>query len=89
MSHNVASIGYGELTSELVHLHSTQHGNIDSSGPDHTEALVAAEDRSTAVQSDSLLASVDEIGVLLTGLGVAAHTQDTIFRLKDDLSALR
>lgn len=89
MSHNVASIGCEGLTSELVDLHSTQHGNIDSSRPDHTEALVTTEDRRTAVQSDSLLASVDEIRVLLTGLGVAAHTQDTVFRLKDDLSALR
>jgi len=88
VSHSVVRLGYEILTSELVDLHSTQHGNIDSSRPYHTKALMAAEDRRTAVQSDSLLASVDEIRVLLTGLGVPAHTQDTILRLEDDLSAL-
>ena len=50
---------------------------------------MATEDGSATVQRNSLLSGVDKIGVLLTRLRVASHTQNTVLRLENDLSALR
>lgn len=77
-----------ERTSVLVNLHSSEHGNVDPSGADHTEALVAAEGGSAGVEGDGLLAGIDEVRILLAGLGVCAHAQDTILRLQNHLDAL-
>lgn len=77
-----------ELTSVLADLESTKHGQVNAARADHTETLVGTENRSTATQGDGLLAGVDQVGVLLTGLGVATQTQDTVLGLEDDLNTL-
>lgn len=75
-------------TAELADLESTKHGEIDLASANHTEALVGAEQGSTTAKSDGLLAGVDQISVLLTGLGVATQTQDTVLGLQNDLNTL-
>lgn len=77
-----------ELTSVLADLKSTKHSQVNAARPDHTETLVGTEDGSTATQGDGLLAGVDQVGILLTGLGVATQTQDTVLGLEDDLNTL-
>lgn len=84
----VAEVGWRILTSVLADLQRTQHGEIDLASANHTETLVRSEQRSATSQDNSLLARVDEVRVLLAGLGVTTETKDTVLRLQDDLDTL-
>lgn len=66
-------------------LHGTKDGHVDTTGADHSEGLVTAEAAGTGLESDSLLAGVDDIGILLTLLGVRAETENTVLGLQDNL----
>lgn len=52
-----------DVTSKLVDLHSTEHGDIDATSTNHTKGLVTTECRGALDESDSLLAGVDEVRV--------------------------
>lgn len=77
----------GQIT-VAADLQTTQHGEVDLSGSDHAETLVATEQTGTGVEGDGLLTRVDEIGVFLSRSWVSAHTEDTIFSLEDDFDVL-
>lgn len=66
-------------------LHGTEDGQVDTAGADHAKGFVAAEAAGTGLESNSLLAGVDKIGVLLTLLGVRAETENTVLRLQGHL----
>lgn len=47
-----------------------------------------AEQGSATAKGHGLLARVDQVRVLLAGLGVTTQTQNTVLRLQDNLDAL-
>jgi hypothetical protein len=49
---------------------------------------VGTKDRCARSKSNSLLARVDQIRVLLTRARISTETQDTVFRLENNLNAL-
>lgn len=75
----------GEIT-VLADLEGTEHGEVDLTSADHTEGLLGAEEGSAGVQSDGLLAGVDQVRVLLAGLGVVTKTEDTVLSLQNDFN---
>lgn len=68
-----------------AHLHGAKNGEIDSSGANHAEALLAAKYGGTGVEGDGLLASVDEVSILKALLGVRAEAENAILGLQLNL----
>lgn len=65
-------------------LKGTENGQVNVRAADHGKRVVAREQGSAGQQSNGLLAGIDQIGVLLTGLGEGTKAQDTVLALQVD-----
>lgn len=69
-------------------LEGAKNSQVNVRATDHGKGVVAREQGGTGQQSNGLLAGVDQIGVLLTGLGEGTKAQDTILTLQVDSDTL-
>ena len=91
-SHSVELLAGNQPVGEVPlggDLHSADAGHVEMLSADDSEGDGGLEGGASGDGADGFLSGVDQVGVLVAGLGVVAHSQYSVFALQHDLHVLR